>query len=179
MTRNPAVLVRLLLIISAALLGFGLTLPCMTVVPNFGPYEDWVRLLDPSLTHASHYSVVSGIGSMFEQGAVGIGALLLGFSVIFPGVKIAIMVAAVEALRRREGPGWLMRLVHHAGKFSMLDVWVIAVLVVAAKGLPGDTEVRLGPGIYLFAGSVLCSVLSGAVMHHAEHKLLVGQVVKS
>ena len=160
MTRGQAVVVRALLVLAAGLLGFGLTLTCLTVTPGFAPYEDWVRLLDPSLTTPSSYSVISGILSLFDQGAPGIGVLLLGFSVLFPVAKIVLMAAGVEALRRREGPGWLLRCVHHAGKFSMLDVWVIAVLVVAIKGLPGQTQVDLGPGIYLFAGSVLASMLA-------------------
>ncbi len=165
MTRRPAIFIRCALLLAAVLLGFGLAVPCMEIQPGYGPYEGWIRLLDPSLTEPSTYSVLSGIAAMFRFGHTGIGLLLLGFSVLFPLIKLAVMAAAVESLRRREGPHWLVGLVHHAGKFSMLDVWVIALLVVAIKGMPGDTEVHLEPGIYLFAGSVVLGLVAGIAMH--------------
>jgi paraquat-inducible protein A len=168
MTREPAIPIRTLLVLAAVTLGLGLTLPCMKIEPSFGEYDNWVRLLDPSLTETSTYSVLTGILAMFRQGAGGIGVLLSSFSVFFPIAKIALMAAAVEGLRRGEGPHWLMGLVHHAGKFSMLDVWVVAVFVVAIKGMPGETEIRLGWGVYLFAASVLLSIAAGVLMRQAE-----------
>ena len=44
------------------------------------------------------------------------------------------------------------------GKFSMVDVFVIALLVVTIKGLPGGTRVSLGWGFWCFATAVLLSL---------------------
>ena len=98
MRRGSAALVRAILLLAGITLGFGLTLPSMTIEPDFGEFDGWVRLLDPNLTESSTYSVLSGIMAMFRHGNGGIGLLLLGFSVFFPVTKIALMAAAVEAL---------------------------------------------------------------------------------
>ena len=46
----------------------------------------------------------------------------------------------------------------------MLDVAVIAVLIVAAKGMPGGTAVIPGWGLWAFAVSVLLSMVAGMVL---------------
>jgi hypothetical protein len=40
----------------------------------------------------------------------------------------------------------------------MVDVFVIALLILAIKGLPGGSQVILHAGLYCFAGSVLCAL---------------------
>ena len=57
---------------------------------------------------------------------------------------------------------WLMRkrismLLHHAGKWSMLDVFVVGVLVVAVK-LGDIVDVDLHAGVFWFAASVCFSI---------------------
>ena len=46
----------------------------------------------------------------------------------------------------------------------MLDVAVIAVLVVAVKGMPGGTAVLPGWGLWAFALSVLLSMVAGMLL---------------
>lgn len=67
-----------------------------------------------------------------------------------------------------------MWVTHHAGKFSMLDVMVIAVLVVAIKALPGGTKIALGWGLFAFAGSVLLSMIASLGVHRLEKALPAG-----
>ena len=151
-------LARVLLLAAAGLLGVGLVGPTLTITPGFGRWEGWVRLLDPSQARPTTYSVLTGILALFRHDAAGLGALLFGFSVIFPMLKLALL-AATTATERRDG--WLVRLTHHAGKFSMLDVFVVALLVLAIKGLPGDSTATLGWGVYAFAASVVMSIVAG------------------
>ena len=77
-------LIQLTLLLSAVALGLGLVGPCMTIVPNFGEFDSWIRLLKPSAGRVSSYSVLSGILAMIDHGNVGIGLLLLFFSCVFP-----------------------------------------------------------------------------------------------
>ena len=158
-------LLRLLVFSAAALLGLGLVAPCMTIVPGFGEMETWVRLLKPQLMHASTYSVLSGIFAMIHNHNVGMGVLLLSFSAIFPTLKLATMAWSIEDLAARRPTGVLLRFAHHAGKFSMLDVLVLAlprggvpvafevarmldapldVFVVRKLGVPGHAEYAMG-----------------------------------
>src|SRR6478752_5123308 len=142
--------IRGCLVVSAILLGAGLAGPCMSIEPAFGTMDTWVRLLKPEMTRPTHYSVVGGILKLIQNGSVAVGVLLLAFSVIFPTVKLAVMAAASVALAGGRRPGLLMKLAHHAGKFSMLDVFVVGLIVVAIKGLPGGTRVTLEWGVPTF-----------------------------
>ena len=165
MTPARRTLALFLITAAAVTLGFGLTGPCMTVIPHAGELEGWVRLLEPEALRPSAYSVVGGIAALWSHGNAPLGALLFGFSVLFPAAKLAVMAwaAAHENDAARHGPA--SRVAHHAGKFSMLDVLVVGVLVVAVKGLPGGTEVRVGWGLYLFATSVVLALVAGVVLH--------------
>lgn len=163
-------LLRLLVFSAAALLGLGLVAPCMTIVPGFGDMETWVRLLKPQLMHASTYSVLSGIFAMIHNHNVGLGLLLLSFSAIFPTLKLATMAWSIEDLAARRPTGVLLRFAHHAGKFSMLDVLVLALLVIAIKGLPGNSQVQLGWGVWCFAGSVVLSLIASMLLQSAERR---------
>ena len=42
----------------------------------------------------------------------------------------------------------------------MLDVFVVGLLVLAIKGMPGGSKVTLGWGVAAFAGSVVLSLLA-------------------
>ena len=44
------------------------------------------------------------------------------------------------------------------GKYSMVDVFVVALLVVAAQTLPGGTTIELRWGAYAFAAAALLAI---------------------
>lgn len=153
---------------AAALLGLGLTMPSMTITTDFGSADGWIRwLTDLDEQDQTTYSLLSGIVKLLESDAA-IGILLLSFSCFFPAIKLAIMSAGVEALRKGRDAGLLVRLTHHAGKFSMLDVLVVAMLILGVKGLPGGSEIKLGFGLWLFAGSVVLSLIASILMGRLE-----------
>ncbi len=144
----------------------------MKIVPNFGEFDSWIRLLKPSASKTSEYSVLSGIIVMIQRGSVGIGVLLLFFSLLFPTIKLAVMAWAVQVLATGQRAGWLLTAAHHTGKFSMLDVMVLALIVIAIKGLPGNTQVMLGWGVWAFAASVVLSLIGSILIHQLEKQTL-------
>jgi paraquat-inducible protein A len=162
--------VRGLLAASAVLLGAGLAGPCMSIEPSFGNLDGWVRLLKPDLARPTHYSVVGGITTLIRNGSVALGLLLLTFSVIFPTIKLSVMAAATAALAQGQPAGLLMKLAHHAGKFSMLDVFVVGLIVLAIKGLPGGSRVTLGWGVATFSASVILSMVAGIIIQRIERR---------
>ena len=164
-----------LILVAAALLGAGLVGPCMTIVPSLGQWDSWLRLLKPSAVRPSAYSVLSGIMTMIRGGNPGLGLLLLAFSAAFPTAKLAVMAWAASALGgggTRGAGRWALALVHHAGKFSMLDVMVLAMIVIALKGLPGNTRVELGWGVWAFAASVVVSLIASILLQRLEKRSL-------
>ena len=166
MTPRRLALVGSLLSVSAVSLGLGLIGPCMTIVPRLGDFTGWVRALRPDQLEASTYSILSGIAAMRDHGNPGIAAVLLGFSVLFPILKLAAMAGGTAALAAGHRPHLAVKLTHHLGKFSMLDVMVIGLLVLAIKGLPGGSEVQLRWGVWAFATSVALSLAASIALHN-------------
>jgi paraquat-inducible protein A len=164
--------VRLLVLTSAALLGVGLVAPSMTIITTFGRYDSWLRLLAPDIIREerSTYSLLGGIVTLIELGNIGIGVLLVAFTCIFPTLKLMLMAWATQTLMAGRRAGRLLSLAHHAGKFSMLDVLVLALLILAIKGLPGSSELWLEWGVWAFAASVILSLAASLLLTRMEHR---------
>jgi len=148
-----------------ALLAIGLCAPCMTVTPRMEPHTGlahWLGLLDGPRT----YSVLGGIGDLLRHGNAPIGAVLLVFSVLFPIAKLVAVRAALRDARRgssRPAGGFAA----HLGKFSMVDVFVIALVVLASRSWPGGTEVELRYGAWAFAAAALLPIPIALALGHA------------
>ena len=168
MTPLRAALLAALLLAASVTLGLGLVGPCMTIVPKLGDFTGWVEVLKPDELKPTTYSVLSGIDAMRTHGSPGLAALLFGFSVVFPALKLAAMAWGTAALALGVRPHAAVAVTHHLGKFSMLDVMVIGLLVIAMKGLPGGSEVHLGWGVYAFAASVLVSLVVSVLLHRSR-----------
>jgi paraquat-inducible protein A len=141
-----------------ALMIAGLFLPCMTIVPHAGEYTGFIKLLAPDAFDPTTYSLLGGIIKMMQSDVL-IGTLLLLFSVVFPIWKLCTYLYYLY--RRKTTPSRSMAIAVVLGKYSMLDVFVLAVLVIAVKGLPGGSKVVLEQGLYFFAASILFSLYIG------------------
>ncbi len=139
------------------LLGLGLFGPCMTVTPRMEPLQGlakWLGLVGEAKT----YSIASGVLALLEGGNAWIGLVLLFFSVLFPIAKLVALRVCIADARLGRGHALAARF----GKYSMVDVFVIALLVVTSKSYPGGTTVEIEWGILAFAGAALLSMLVGA-----------------
>ncbi|MEM9414414.1 MAG: paraquat-inducible protein A [Planctomycetota bacterium] len=169
MMRSPR-LVRGLLVLASVLLGIGLVAPCMTIHPDFGQYTSWVKWFKPDLAATTTYSILGGIFELMRGESPAIGVLLFAFSVVFPAAKLATLWWGMTRVQLGQSGGVALWVTHHAGKFSMLDVMVIAVIVIAIKGLPGGTRITVGWGLYAFATSVVVSMLASHLVHRLDVK---------
>ena len=134
---------QVLLVVASILLGVGLFAPCMTLQPSYGNVTWLARLIAPDLVAPTTYSLLDGIRSLLTDSNVFIGVVVLLFSVVFPLWKLGVYWAATAQLASGQDPGAPVRWVNQLGKWSMLDVFVLAVLVVAVKGLPGGSRVEI------------------------------------
>jgi paraquat-inducible protein A len=76
---------------------------------------------------------------------------------VFPCVKLGLL--AVIWLERAHDLARVRRLhrwVESLGKWSMLDVFVVAILIVAMKSA-GVADLHIGIGLYLFTFSVIAT----------------------
>ncbi len=121
-------------------------------------------------------SVWSGIATFWERGHYFLAGVIFCFSLIFPLVKLALCLICST------GAGWLplkfrRRVIHFTewtAKYSMLDVFVIAMLILLVKV---DEFILMLPsaGLYLFSFAVLCSAISSALLKrsfpHDDHEI--------
>jgi paraquat-inducible protein A len=108
------------------------------------------------------FSLVGGIVQLYRDGHVVISAVLLLFSVVFPFAKLAALLLATSRLapvsmRTR-------KILHKAadltGKYSLLDVVVVAMLIVLIK-FRGVAHVSAESGVVWFCVGVLLSIAAG------------------
>ena len=146
-----------LLWLGHGMLGLGLCAPCMTVVPRMEPVQglaEWLGLVKEPRT----YSIVTGVLELLSGGNVGIGLVLLFFSILFPLAKLIALRVCIADARRGISHGLAAKF----GKYSMVDVFVIALLVVVSKSYPGGTRVEIEWGIFAFAAAALLSMVVSA-----------------
>jgi paraquat-inducible protein A len=132
---------RWLLLLSTCLLLAGLYLPMLT--------------LTKFLFIADSFSVVSGILELLQRGHWFLFILVGLFSVIVPMMKILLLFLLLQ-LREVNSARYikLLKLMHDYGRWGMLDVMVVAVMIVTVK-LDVIVEIELHAGLYLFAAAVL------------------------
>jgi len=140
--------VPLLLLLCVTLLITGLSLPIVTVQK---------QILWKSVQNT--YSVATGVMDLAKQGDYILALVVFFFSMIFPFAKLLslawVWLAKLTAEQRMAVLQWLELL----GKWSMLDVFAVAILVVLAK-MRTLTTVQPRIGIYFFGSAVLLSMLT-------------------
>ena len=106
-------------------------------------------------------SILSTIADLLASHDAVLGGLVLFFSVLVPLAKAGLVLFATTAYgAARDGA---VRFVHTVGRWSMADVFVVAVLLaMLALGRDPATRATAGPGLYAFAGSCLCSLWAAA-----------------
>lgn len=106
-------------------------------------------------------SVVSTIRDLLGSHDLVLGGLVLFFSVVVPLVKSGLVLFATTAHGAARDQA--VRIVHAVGRWSMADVFVVAVLLaMLALGRDPATRATTGPGLYFFAGSCLVALWSAA-----------------
>ena len=140
------VVLALLLPAATACFVLGLTLPLLEL-------ERLLVLTDrPSLLQ-----LVTGLWSDGEQLLAGAVAL---FSVVFPMAKLAALHVAVVAGTPRRS----LQMLGALGKWSMMDVMLVALVIFAAK-TSGLATAITQPGLLFYAGAVVLSALAAVLAH--------------
>lgn len=115
-------------------------------------------------------SVYHGLIILWQAGELFLFLILFVFTVCFPFVKLTAML--VLWLYPRVGAEHARNMFHfvsNMGKWSMLDVFVVAILVLTIKS-SGIADIRVGDGFFLFFVSVMltqfASLWTGRVVSH-------------
>lgn len=115
------------------------------------------------------YSVVTGVKGLFDEKEYVLAMVLFFFSIVFPVVKFAalsvIWAIRLPEKRREKLLHWLGIL----GKWSMLDVLVVAILIVLVK-LGPLAKVEPQIGVYVFALAILLSMITTMYVDYLARK---------
>jgi len=100
-------------------------------------------------------SVYQGLIILWRAGELFLFLILFVFTVCFPLVKINAMLALwlwprLDGARAQRWFGFVANM----GKWSMLDVFVVAILVLTVKST-GVANIKVGEGFFLFFTSVM------------------------
>jgi paraquat-inducible protein A len=132
---------RVILYIAALLLAVGLVSPMMTIEKFF--------------ILRNTFSVLSGVFDLLKSGQLLLSAIIFGFSVVIPILKMLVLFRLTNSARQHcDDTHRHLKLMHDYGRWSMLDVFVVALLIVAVKLRPiADVQVHFG--LFAFGSAML------------------------
>jgi paraquat-inducible protein A len=134
----------LLLVLSAVFLALGLVLPLVR-------FEKLVFFNETP-------SLLGIVSSLWGDGDWMLATVVALFSVVFPFAKlVGIAFEATALVDGKPANGMVSRLLPFLGKWSMMDVMLVALVIFAAK-TSGIAEAFTQPGLWFYAGS---AVLTG------------------
>ena len=148
-------LAPVLVLASAITLAIGLSLPLLSL-------ETWI------FWH-NDYSVLTGIVGLWNDGQRVLAAVIFFFSIVFPVAKL-FLLWHIWALRMdaRDRERWLDRLATW-GKWSMLDVFIVAILIVVAK-LSTALDIEPRAGVFVFGAAVVLSMFATTAVERATRR---------
>jgi len=127
----------------------------------------FISLISPLFTLEKFYffantvSLFSALLSLIDKGHLFLFLIIFIFSIVFPVFKLAVILYLWNA-QTGLAVQRLLRLIHQFGKWSMLDVFVVALMVVSIK-FDAVADMQIHYGLYLFLSSVILSMLISAV----------------
>ncbi len=143
-------LLNLLLLLALAVFAYACFAPLFTL-SKFYIFDNTVSLM-------------SALSELWLQKQFALFAIIAVFSVLFPLVKIGLLLYLQFSTRLSQARHEkLIRGLDLVGKWSMLDVFIVAVMLVAIK-LGPLANVTVHYGVYLFSAAIiLMMLLSGFV----------------
>ncbi len=149
-----AFLIFVLALAAAVCLVLGLTLPVMKLT----------RLYFWTDTP----SILSIVSALWASGEIFLAGVVFVFSIVFPALKLLYIamagtLTAFDPARRSR----LLKRIGWLGKWSMLDVLVLALLVFYAQAIEFADAVSL-PGVYFFAASVFLTMIAYSLIDREE-----------
>lgn len=152
--RRPPLFLPPLMLAALACLGAGLHVPVMTA-------ERWLFMKES-------YSVLDAVVLLLHGGDLLVAGIVIAFAIAFPAAKLLALLAAWGWLRAgRHLPSATLPLFELAGRWSMLDVFAVALVVTAAK-VRSFVDASVGPAASLLvAAFVLTAICTRVLKRHA------------
>jgi paraquat-inducible protein A len=155
--RRPSLVLPPLMLAALACLGAGLHMPIMTA-------EKWLIVKES-------YSVLDAVALLLRSGDLLVAGIVVAFAVAFPAAKLLALLAAWGWMRAgRRLPSPALPLLEVVGRWSMLDVFAVALVVTAAK-VRSFVDASVGPAASLLVlAFLLTAVCTWALKRHARDR---------
>ena len=163
---------KLLILASSVLLGIGLVAPTMTIHPKAGEFSWLVEIIDPQSMVPITYSIIGIIIELAQIKDWFLVAVLSIFSILFPISKLYIFWVAASDQNNKGKFLTIYKVINKLGKFSMAEVFVLSLLLISLKTLPGGTEVNLEFGCMIYFLSVIFSILSSFQIKKSDDRIV-------
>ena len=147
-----------LLVASFIVLLTGLSLPLLTVEKTVF-WRHW----------ENHYSVFTGVVELAKHGDILLALVIFFFSMVFPFIKLLVLSLIWFRELGEEERAFTLHWLGILGKWSMLDVFAVAILVVVAK-LRDLTKVEPRVGVYLFGLAIMLSMMATMLVDRLARK---------
>lgn len=128
----------------------GLRLPVLTV------HKLWEQ---------NTFSILSGITNLWQEKYYLLVVVILFFSIIFPIIKLLTLLMVWFVRLSDQQRKWTLYFLAVLGKWSMLDVFVTAIIIVSVK-LGALASAKAEKGIYFFGASILVAMISTTLENH-------------
>ena len=131
----------------------------LTALVLYLPAVSWKFLRIEQLGRVHESSLLQGVRGLLTEGELFVGVIVLLFSIIFPVLKLSAILFLCQSRWQLQARHRAItyRAVEHLGRWGMLDVLLVAVMIAFIK-LGGLVSFTAGPGVVLFATFVLLSV---------------------
>jgi len=117
------------------------------------------------LGHARQDSLLGGVENLLSQGYWLVGGVVFLFSVLLPPIKLfALLWLTRPVFLRHHQRALIYRWAEHLGRWGMLDVLLVAILIAFVK-LGDLITITAGPGLTAFILLVVFSLLASLVFN--------------
>ncbi len=141
--KQQIIALQIIVILNAALFLGGIFTPMIT--------------LKKFVLFSNTFSIISGIQTLLQEGKIFLFLIITIFSLLLPATKL-IVIFLVLRQKTKEKLQRYLHLMHMYGKWSMLDVFVVGIMVVVVK-IDGMIKVELHYGFYIFTSAVLLTMI--------------------
>ena len=154
---KTAKLVQLFLVVTLLLFIAGVSLPILT--------------LTKLLVVSNEVSIFTGLIQLIEEQQYFIFVVIFLFSIALPLLKLyyLFLLSSKKIVNNKRYTKYL-HLMHRYGRWSMLDVFVIAILIMTVK-LGALASVQIETGMYYFTSAVILLMILTSIMVKLESKL--------
>ena len=132
---------RFLIACSSLLLGLGLIGPTLTIFPKAGDLTWFITIIAPEELEVSTYSILGVIQKLFLTNDIFLAVILAIFSVFSPVLKLSFYWHAT-GLKDSKKFNSTLQVIHYVGKFSMAEVFALALIIVVIKSFPGGSTAQ-------------------------------------